>query len=151
MLYLANFVEQEYYGIMEAQEYTDESLLPKISAVRKRYQTIIEEFENTIDINNKVLKLLTKEELVKLILHLRDQLFNNSLLMVKYGEEMSGNNNNQTMRDLFNESQNLNEIMAKITEILPKQTDIKMMTQLSMAYIFIWIVKTQFTPAYFSS
>lgn len=147
LLYIANFVEREYAGIFTDQMYTDESQLPKISAARKRYQTIIQEFEDTIIINNEALKLLTKEELVKLIVHLRCQLFNNSLLTTENDEE-TNDNNNQILRNLFDQSHNLTELMTKITETLPKLTSLKTIIQLSLTYIFVWTVKTHIAPAY---
>lgn len=147
LLYIVSFLEQEFDGGITDQMYTDPSCLPKISAAREQYQNIIKEFTYATNRNDKILKFLTKEELIKLIIQLRDQLFNKNLLTTENDGE-TNDNNNQILHDLFNRSHNLAELLKGITETLPKQTNIKTIIQLSLAYIFIWTVKAHIIPAY---
>ncbi len=57
-------------------------------------------------------------------------------------------NNDQILHDLFEQSRTQIELLRKIIEILSKLNVFKTIIKLSLAFLFIWTVKTHIIDAY---
>jgi hypothetical protein len=115
--------------------------------MREKFNTIIREYKESINKNNQDLHSLDKEELCELIIRLRERLFNDTLSS-SVNNNRRNLNNDKILRDLFEQSQNQTELWKKITEILSKPIDFKTIIKLSLAFMFVWTVKTHIIDAY---
>jgi hypothetical protein len=114
--------------------------------MREKFNTIIREYKESINKSDQDLDLLDKEELCKLIIRLKEELFIDTLSTSN--SEQRNLNNNKILRDLFEQSQTQTELLKKIVEILSKPIDFKTVIKLSLAFIFVWTVKTHIIDAY---
>lgn len=111
--------------------------------VREQFNCIIREYKESINKNDQDLNLLDKDELCELIVRLREQLFSSTLSTTD--RNLS---NDKILRDLFEQSRTQTELLEKITQNLSNPIDCKTIIKLSMAFMFVWTVKTHIIDAY---
>jgi Fe2+ transport system protein B len=119
--------------------------------MREQFNASIREYKESINKRDHDLHLLEKEELCELIVRLRERLFNDTLSTSDIDDsncEQRNQNNDQILRDLFEQSRNQTELLEKMTEIFSKPINFKTIIKLSLAFIFIWTVKTHIIDAY---
>lgn len=122
--------------------------------MREQFNLIINNYKESVNENNKDLKALNRDELCQLVVQLREQLFTNTASLTlspppSYKSlEEENINNNQFLRDIFEQSRNQTELLEKITQNLSNPLDCKTIIKLSMAFLFTWTVKTHIIDAY---
>jgi translation initiation factor 2 alpha subunit (eIF-2alpha) len=122
--------------------WNDENLNAWANNQRKREQfsKIIREYKRSINKHEQDLNSLDKEELCELIRRLKDRLYDDPLSTFDSNEE--------NINDILIKVNNQTELLNKIIELLSKPIDFKTIIKLSMAFLFVWTVKTHIIDAY---
>lgn len=118
---------------------------------REQFDTLISEFKESINKSDHDLQSLTPEELCQLFNHFREHLFNDTLTTSannNCNREQQHQNIDPIMRDLFEQSRNIAQLLRKITEILSNPIDLKTIIKMASTVLLIWTFKTHVIDAF---